>query len=120
MYSDVNKRAEGGHIGHDARQLESGLQVLEFIDAFGKRKSFELLAWVAPRLRQLVHNGGERGKPDRTGDVAVEFYSFARSIIAHQIAHGTTAICRHAIHNRVTFGMYCAWIQWLCGLSDPA
>ncbi len=56
MHADIDERAEGSDVGHDAGQLHAECQVGGLFDAVGELEDFKLLARIAAGLGELFHD----------------------------------------------------------------
>ena len=54
VHTDIHKRSEGRHIGHDTRQLHTWLKVFEFLNTLLKSEHLEALARIASGPGQLL------------------------------------------------------------------
>ena len=64
VYPDIHKRAEGGHVGHDAFQLHALFHVFQFRHVIAEGRFLEVFARVAPRLLQFGDDVLQGRQPD--------------------------------------------------------
>jgi hypothetical protein len=117
VHADIHEGAELGDIGDDAGQLHAGLQIFHFGDMPAKANTSKSLARVAARLGQFGHDVGQRGKADRSGDIALDVDARAQTGSLHQPARSSPD--PRPWHPRwVAFGMHRAGIQGVGAAGD--
>ena len=118
VHSQIDEGAECGDIRHDAGELHSRLEILNFHRLVGEGENLELLARVASGFGEFFEDVLESGKTDLWGDVFFQFDGSAPSGVLHQLGDGATDIRRHAVHEGVALGVHGTGVERMPSIAD--
>ena len=102
MHTDIDKGAEVGDVGDDARKLHSLGEIGGFIDTFSEGKQLELGAGVATGFGELSNDILEGRETDFIADILIEVDVFASLSVADQGGHVTAEIGGHLFDQGIT------------------
>ena len=78
MNTNIHESTKLGDVGNYAWQHHANREVIYALYTGGKLKLLYLLAWVATRFFQLLHDVGEGGHSHCISDIALEVYALAK------------------------------------------
>ena len=118
MNTNIDKSSEIGDVGDDARQFHAFVQVFYSLYAAVKLKLLNLLAWVATRLFQFLHDIREGRESYLGSDILLDVNALARNFVQDKVADAATAVLRHLLHHVIALGVYGAVVEWILRLRD--
>ena len=83
MDTDIDKGAEIGDVGHDARQFHTLVQVFYALHAAVKLEGLYLFTWVTTGLLQLLHDVREGGESHFCCHIVLDVNPLARILITY-------------------------------------
>ena len=114
----IDKGAEIGDVGHDARHHHAHLQVANLLDGSVELKLLYLATRVETRLVKLRHNISQGWHTNLGGDIFLNVYLLLQGLVLHKLLYRHPLILCHLLHEGITLGMDGSTIQWILGIRD--
>ena len=86
--ADVDKAAEVGDVGHDARQDLPRPYILDVFDVGVEGEYLDGLSRVASRFVSFLQDVPQGREPHLLGDITLDIQSFLQFLVGDQLRHG--------------------------------
>src|SRR6185437_11565054 len=116
--ADVNERAEGGDVRHDAFEAHAGLQVAEGLHALGEGRGLELGPRVAAWLFEFLKDVGDRGQAERLVGELGRVEPAQRLAVADEGRHIGAGLRQDAADHRVRLGVHARGVERVVAALD--
>ncbi len=106
MHANIDKGAEGRHVGDHAFQQHAGAQIFHVFDAFGKTRRLELRARIAAGFLQFFHDVPHRRQSETLVGERLQFQAAQAGGVANQLFDGSAAGLDDFLDHRIGLGVY--------------
>ena len=114
----IHKTAKIGDVGDDTRKNHAFTHVFECFHGIAKRKSLELLTWVASWLVEFLHDVLQRWHTHFGCNVMLQIHFCTSFLAFHQLCHRAMLVLCHLFHDVVGFWMHGRVVERLVSTAD--